>query len=225
MTWFDTVSVVWRKDMRIELRSKDTLVTLVLFALVMTMVFTFGFASDPQSNRRVFPSVLWANVLFCGTLGVGRTFAREARDGAFTALVLSPAHRGAILTAKTLVNLLLTLVVTALTTPILAVMLRVDLTPVMGVLSAQLLLGSLGFALVGTPLAVMAVNARFAEVLLPMVVFPLVAPVLIAGVTGTAAILGTIPEHDPRPWIQLMLGFDLVYLLGGQFLFDRMVTE
>jgi heme exporter protein B len=225
MNFAETLALVWRKDMRIELRSKDTLVTLVFFALVMTMVFTFGFANDPQTNLRVFPSVLWANILFCGTLGVGRTFAREARDGAFTALVLSPAHRGAILAAKTLVNLFLTLVVTALTTPILAVMLRVDLSAVAGLISAQLFLGAAGFALVGTPLAVMAVNARFAEVLLPMVVFPLVAPVLIAGVTGTASILGTIPEDDPRPWFQLMIGFDLVYLVGGQFLFDRMVTE
>ena len=99
------------------------------------------------------------------------------------------------------------------------------LTEVMGLVALQLFLGAAGFALVGTPLAVMAVNARFAEVLLPMVVFPLVAPVLIAGVTGTAAILGTIPENDPRPWFQLMLGFDLVYLVGGQFLFDKMVTE
>lgn len=225
MSFWQTVALVWGKDIRIELRSKDTLVTLIFFALVMTMVFTFGFASDPQTNLRVFPSVMWATVLFCGTLGVGRTFAREAKDGAFTALILSPAHRGAILTAKTLVNLLLTLVVTALTTPILAVMLRVDLTEVLGLIGLQLFLGAAGFALVGTPLAVMAVNARFAEVLLPMVVFPLVAPVLIAGVTGTAAILGTIPENDPRPWIQLMLGFDLVYLVGGQFLFDKMVTE
>jgi heme exporter protein B len=225
MNFWPTVALVWSKDIRVELRSKDTLVTLVLFALVLTMVFTFGFASDPQTNLRVFPSVMWACVLFCGTLGVGRTFAREARDGAFTALILSPAHRGAILTAKTLVNLVLTLIVTALTTPILAVMLRVDLTDVLGLVAGQLVLGAAGFALVGTPLAVMAVNARFAEVLLPMVVFPLVAPILIAGVTGTAAILGTIPENDPRPWFQLMLGFDLVYLVGGQFLFDKMVTE
>lgn len=225
MSFWQTVALVWTKDLRIELRSKDTLVTLFLFALVLTMVFTFGFASDPQTNLKVFPSVMWASVLFCGTLGVGRTFAREARDGAFTALVLSPAHRGAILSAKTLVNLVLTLFVTALTTPILAVMLRVDLTDVLGPVALQLLLGSAGFALVGTPLAVMAVNARFAEVLLPMVVFPLVAPVLIAGVTGTAALLGTVAENDPRPWFQLMLGFDLVYLVGGQFLFDKMVTE
>ncbi len=225
MTFLDTLLLVWGKDIRIELRSKDTLITLVLFALVMTMVFTFGFASDPESNRRVFPSVLWATVLFCGTLGVGRTFAREARDGAFTALVLSPAHRGGILAAKTLVNLVLTLAVTAISTPILAVMLRVDLSDIAGPVALQLLLGGAGFALVGTPLAVMAVNARFAEVLLPMVVFPLVAPVLIAGVTGTAALLGTIPEHDPGPWYQLMLGFDCVYLVGGQFLFGRMVTE
>lgn len=220
-----TVLLVLAKDLKTELRSKQTLAMMFLFSIVMTLVFAFGFASDPVTNGRVFPGVLWANTLFVGTLGMGRTFAREQLDGAFTALILSPAERGAILLAKMLANLILILFVMALVIPLLAVMLQVDLWPHLGLLSLQILLGALGFAVIGTPLAVMATNARFAEVLLPMVVFPLISPVLIAGVAGTGALLGTTIETDPMPWLKLNLAFDTLYGVGGLFLFERMVIE
>ena len=225
MTLGRTIAVLYRKDLRVELRAKDTLVMLGFFALVLVMVFTFGFSLDPATNRRVFPSIVWALLLFAGTLAVGRTFARESRDGAFTALVLSPAPRGGLLLAKTLVNVTLTTLVVALAVPVVAVMMRVDLMPVLLPVAAQLFLGAWGFALVGTPLAVMAVNARFAEVLLPMLVFPLVSPVLIAGVTATGATLGTIAADDPATFVRLMAAFDVVYAVGGYVLFERLLTE
>jgi heme exporter protein CcmB len=223
--YLDTLRGMLAKDLRIELRSKEVLFTLVLFGLVMVLVFAFGFASDEKTSRAVLPGILWATLLFSGTLGIGRTFGREARDGAFQALVLSPAPRSAVLLAKVTVNLALMLFVMALLTPVLAVMLRVDLSPCAGIIALQLTLGALGFAVVGTPLAVMAINARFAEVLLPLVVFPLAAPVLICGVNGTGAVLGTVIDPDPLPWLRMTAAFDAIYFAGGLFLFERMVTE
>lgn len=223
--YFGALFTVFAKDLRVELRAKETLFTLVLFGLVMTLLFSFGFASDPRTNRTVMPGILWTTLLFSGTLAVGRTFAREARDGAFAALVLSPAPRSAILLAKIAINVGLMAVVMGLLTPVLAVLLRVDLVHEAGIIALLLGLGGVGFAVVGTPLAVMAVNARFAEVLLPLVVFPLVSPVLIAGVNGTGAVLGTVVDVDPWPWIRLMGAFDAIYCAGGLFLFERMVTE
>lgn len=222
-----TATVLWvlKKDLQTELRSKQTLAMMGLFSVVMTLVFAFGFASDPQTNAKVFPGVLWANVLFVGTLGMGRTFAREQLDGAFTALILSPAERSAILLAKMITNLIIVLGVLLIVIPLLALMLQVDLTEHIGLLAVQIVLGAFGFAVVGTPLAVMATNARFAEVLLPMVVFPLVSPVLIAGVAGTGALLGTTIESDPYPWLKLNLAFDTLYAVGGLYLFERMVIE
>jgi heme exporter protein B len=223
--YFGVVSIVVGKDLRTELRSKETLATMLLFGLVLTMVFAFGFASDPATNRKVIPGALWASLLFTGTLGVGRTFAREAEHGAFAALILSPADRAALLLAKTVVNFLLSLMVMCVVTPLLAVLLRVDMMPHAGIIAAHLSLGALGFAVIGTPLAVMAVNARFAEVLLPMVVFPLVSPVLIAGVKGVSVALGTTAGTDPWSWVQFNAAFDLTFGLGGLFLFERLVTE
>ena len=198
---------------------------MLLFGMVLTFVFAFGFVSDPQTNLKVIPGALWCALLFTGALGVGRTFAREAEDGAFSALVLSPADRGAILLAKCLMNVLLITLVMALVTPCLAVMLRVDLTPYAGIIALQLGLGAIGFAAVGTPLAVMAVNARFAEVLLPMVVFPLLSPLVISGVKGTGVLLGVTIGDDPWSWMQFSVAYDLVFGVGGLLLFEKMVTE
>jgi len=223
--YFGVLAMVLAKDLRVELRSKETLATMLLFGLVLTFVFAFGFVNDPKTNLKVIPGALWCALLFTGALGVGRTFAREAKDGAFAALVLSPANRSAILLAKVLGNFVLVSLVMALVTPALAVMLRVDLTPHAGIIAAQLALGVLGFAVVGTPLAVMAVNARFAEVLLPMVVFPLLSPLLIAGVKGTGVLLGVTIGDEPWSWMQFSAAYVLVFGVGGLVLFEKMVTE
>jgi heme exporter protein B len=227
MSYVHAIRTVLAKDLRTELRNKETLATLLLFGGVLTFVLAFGLSNDPKLNRRIMPGAIWLALLFTGTLGVGRTFAREAEDGAFAALVLSPVPRGAILLAKILVNVLMTLTVIALVLPLLTMLLRVDLTGILGQLTLQLVLGAIGFAVIGTPLAVMAVNARFAEVLLPMVIFPLVVPVLIAGVKGTGVLLGTTfsATDAPTDWVLLMLAFDLVYGVGGLLLFERMVSE
>lgn len=223
--FLSVVGVVLAKDLRTELRSKQTLMTMAMFGLVLTFVFAFGFVADPATNKKVLPGALWASLLFTGTLGVGRTFAREAELGAFAALVLSPADRAAVLLGKMLGNLAMSIVVMVLVVPLMALMLRVDITGTAAIIALQLLLGALGFAVVGTPLAVMAVNARFAEVLLPIVVFPLVTPVLIAGVKGTGIALGTTIGEDAWGWVQFIAAFDVAFGVGGLFLFERMVTE
>ena len=133
-----------------------------------------------------FPGVLWGCVFFTAALGVGRTLLVR-RKGAFTALVLSPGDRAGLLVAKMVVNCLLSFVTVVVVFPLLVMLLDVKLIdpdglPVAGIICAQLGSGLVGFSVVATPLAVMAVNARFAEVLLPLIIFPMVTPILIAGV-------------------------------------------
>ena len=217
--------VILEKDLRVELRSKETLATISLFGAVLSFIFAFGFIGDPQKNLTVLPGILWTALLFTGSLGVGRTFAREQENSAFTALALSPVPRSSILAAKVTLNFLLSASALLLTTPLVALLLHVDLTPYFFELCLFLSLGALGFALVGTPLAVMAVSARFPEVLLPMVVFPLMTPILICGVRGCGALFGTSVDLSYEPWLQMMTAFDLTMGAGGFFLFDWMVSE
>ncbi|MBU0552294.1 heme exporter protein CcmB [Myxococcota bacterium] len=224
--WLSVFWAILAKDLRVELRSKQTLAMMTLFGFVLTAILAYGLVSDPATNRVVYPGALWIALLFTGALGIGRTFAQEAAFDAFSALVLSPAPREAILLAKILGNLLLILMVMALVAPLIAVMLHLNFTgEEAGLVALHLLLSALGFVVVGTPLAVMATSARFAEVLLPLVVFPLVSPVLISGVKGVGVALGTTTGDDPWSWIQLTLAFDVVYGAGGLLLFSKMVSE
>ena len=216
---------ILEKDLRVELRTKETLATVTLFGVVLTFLFAFGFIGDPATNLAVTPGVLWAGLLFSGALSIGRTFAREQENSAFTALALSPTPRSAILAAKVLINISIMLTVMLVITPLLAVLMHIDLYNHIFGLSVLLSLSAIGFALVGTPLAVMAVGARFPEVLLPMVVFPLITPVMICGVRGSAALLGTSVDQDYMAWAQMILAFDLMTGVGAFFLFDWMVSE
>lgn len=225
LTFWGAVGTVLAKDFRTELRSKQTLVTMLFFGLVLVFVFAFGFVNDAAANRRAYPGALWGALLFTGSLCVGRTFARESEADAFSALMLAPVDRSAVLLAKMIFNALLIILVMALVAPVLAMMLRVDIMSHGGMIAALIALGCAGFSVVGTPMAVLAVNARFAEVLLPMVVFPMVTPVIIAGVKGTGVLLGTTIGNDVSPWIQFLGAYVLCFALAGVFLFDRMVTE
>ena len=223
--YLGTFWTVLGNDLRTEWRAKETFLTMLLFGTVLAFVFAFGFTNDPVTNRRILPGALWGALFFTGALGVGRTFAREAEDGAFAALILSPASRSAILLAKMVTNMVLIALVMVLVVPLLAIMLRVDVSAELPMLAALLATGTVGFSVVATPLAVMAVSARFPEVLLPIVVFPMVTPVLIAGVNATGITLGTAIGDTPWPWMQFMWGFAIIFGILGLGLFDRMVTE
>ena len=217
--------IILKKDLKVELRNKEIFATLGLFGLVLSFIFAFGFIGDPKTNLAVIPGILWSGLLFTGALSIGRTFSREQENQVFTALLLSPASRTALLNAKILINLILMIGSMILITPLIALLLHVDLTPYLGPLSLFLVLSCIGFAIVGTPLAVMAINARFPEVLLPMIVFPLITPILICGVRGCTALFGTSTEIEYWSWIKLILAFDLTMWVGGFLLFDRMLEE
>ena len=225
VSFWTALWVILEKDARTELRSKETLATVTLFGVVLTFIFAFGFVGDPAKNLSVTPGVLWTALLFTGSLCIGRTFAREQENSAFTALALSPIPRSAILAAKVLINIAVMVMVMTLITPLLAILLHIDLSPNASGLALLLGLSTVGFSLIGTPLAIMAVGARFPEVLLPMVVFPLVTPILICGVRGAAALLGTSVDVNYLSWAQLILAFDMLIGVGSFFLFDWMVSE
>ena len=126
-TAFAALWLLLRKDLRVELRAKDTLFTLALFSAVLAFLFAFSLVGDPLSNRRILPGALWASQLFIGALTVGRSFSRETEDGAFTALLLSPCPRWALLMAKLIGNFLLISLASALLCPLLSALLNVSL--------------------------------------------------------------------------------------------------
>lgn len=223
--YLSSLQLLLRKDLQLELRSKQTIMTMLLFGVVLTFLYAIGFETNPDVNRKVFPGIVWGALLFTGALGVGRTFSREAATGAFEALVLSGLPRSCLLLSKFLVNVLLVLLVMMIVVPLFSVLLRVDLTGVEMILVLQMIVGSIGFNAVATPLSVIAIGAKFPEVLLPVVIFPLVTPILISGVKGTGVLLGVMIGDSPWGWMSFSAAFSVVFLTIGILLFEKLVTE
>ena len=212
LDFWGALTLLMRKEFRLELRSKQTLITMLMFGVVLTFMYSIGFETDPGTNRKVFS-------------GVGRSFAHESSSGVFDALMLAPLPRSAILVSKLLVNVILMSIVMIVVIPLFAVMLRVEIADVLPMLSLQVFVGIVGFCSIATPVSVIGTTARFPEVLLPMVVFPLITPVLIAGVKGTGVLLGTAIGDSPLGWVYFTAAFSTVFLTLGVLLFDKLVTE
>ena len=223
-----TFLVVLGNDIRAEARSRQTVVTMVLFGIVLATVFAFGFTSEPKINRNTFPGILWGCLFFTSVLGVGRTFFREAEDGAFHALVLSPADRGGILMAKVVMNTVLAMLVMAVILPLLVVLLNVELVDpkgdsIVGLVCLQLVSGD--FLYLGRNTARSdGGDGPFLQVCF-MLIFPMVTPVLVAGVASTGIALGTSLGDSPWTWLQVIWGIGAVFGALGMVLFERMVTE
>jgi heme exporter protein B len=199
------------KDLLIELRSKDTWVTMAAFALMV--VFLFAFAVDPYRFRvgPVFPGILWLSFLFAGMLAVGRGFEHEVQSDAMVGLVMAPGDRLAIFAAKLTTGFVFMVGMEAVMTPVFFALFNQpwpDDWPLLGLLLA---LGALGFVGVGTLFGAIAANTRAGNVLLPVLLVPFGVPVLILAVEATAAVLHA-GSGSPWPWVHALMAYDLLFL-------------
>lgn len=223
------VSTAWlvaRKDLTIEVRSREILYTTLFFAVSCVLVFAFSFVRDGRALDGAAAGILWIAIAFSGTLAVGRTFERERQSETLRALLLAPADRPAVYTGKLLGLVLLLGAVEAALVPIIGLLFRAPVFARPALLAALLAAGTLGFAAVGTLFAAMLARARSRDVLLPIVLYPITVPVIIAGVRGTAALFQ--PEIDvpvARMWIGMLAAFDAVFLTLALWTFEPVMTE
>ena len=226
MSSLATVWVILQKDIVTELRTREVVATMGLFALLMVVIFAFAFPIDLRTAKVVTPGIVWVVVLFSGTLGLGRVFDREREANGMNALLLCPGGAQSVYLAKVLGVILFTVLVELVTLPVAFLFLGVSV-PVegLGLLIAALALGTVGFALIGTLFAGMLASTRLRDVLVPVVVYPVVVPVLIAGVELTSIAPGHgMPDNTGR-WLQLMGGFDLLYAAIAPWVFARAMTR
>jgi heme exporter protein B len=215
-------SAILRKDLLLEYRRRELVVSMGVFGLLTLVVFSFAF--DLAENiREVGPGALWVAVFFAGTLNVGRTVVLERERGAWEGLLLAPLEPGALYAAKLLGNVLFMLLVEAVLLPAFAALYNLPvLDPyVVGLLA----LGTVGFAAVGTLFSALLANSRAREVMLPVLAFPVLTPVLIATVEATLQRLNPTPALGQRPWGWLLLAFDLLFVAAGYVLFDYVLEE
>jgi len=215
-------AVVW-KDLAAELRSRELLSGMLVFALLVILIFNFALELDLATRQTVTSGVLWVTFAFAGTLGLNRSMAVERDRGCLDGLLLAPVDRSALYFGKALGNLAFMLIVEAIVLPAYSLLYNVNLfhPGLVGVV----LLGSIGYAAVGTLLASMAVQARTRDVLLPILLFPVVLPVLISAVKATNAVLLGLEAAELWPWLNLLIAYDVIFTAAAFMLFEYVVEE
>jgi heme exporter protein CcmB len=226
LTFVRTVWLITRKDLRIEMRSREIVYTTVFFAVSCVLVFAFGLVRDGRALEHAAAAVLWIAIAFSGTLALGRAFERERQSETLRALMMAPIDRPALYVGKLLGVLVLLAAVEAIVVPLVAFMFQAPLFRHPLLMLGLIATGTIGFAAVGTLFAAMLVRARSRDVLLPVLLYPITIPVIIAGVRGTAALLQ--PEVDvpmARAWLSLLLFFDAVFITLALWVFEPVMTE
>jgi heme exporter protein B len=215
-----------RKDLTVEVRSREIVYTTVFFALSCVLVFAFALVKEGRPLEDAAAGILWIAIAFAGTLALGRTFERERHTETLRALMLAPADRPAIYVGKLLGILALLAVVELVLVPLVGLLFHASFEASPFWLVALLATGTLGFVSVGTLFAAMLVRARSRDVLLPILLYPITIPVIIAGVRGTAALLQTPPDQAmARFWTALLVFFDIVFITLSLWTFEPLMTE
>ncbi len=215
-------AVIW-KDLTAELRSRELLGAMLVFALLVILIFNFALELDIRTRQSVTAGVLWVTFAFAGTLGLNRAMAVERERGCLDGLLLAPVDRSALFFGKALGNLLFMLIVAAIILPVYSLLYNVNLFR--PALAGVIGLGSIGYVIVGTLFSAMAVQARTRDLLLPILLFPVVLPVLIAAVRATDSILLAIPIAEVRGWFNLLIVYDLLFTAVAIMTFDYVVEE
>ena len=221
--------IVWlvlRKDLTVEVRSLEIAYTTLFFAVSSVLVFAFALVREGRAPEGGAPGILWIAIAFAGTLALGRAFERERQAETLRALLLAPAPRPAIYVGKLLGILALLLATEIILLPLIALFFQAPLFAHPFWLAAVLLTGTLGFAAVGTLFAAMLVRVRSRDVLLPVLLYPITVPVIIAGVRATDVLLQ--PELETalvRFWVALLIAFDVVFVTLALWTFEPLMTD
>ncbi len=217
-------ALIW-KDLQIELRTKETLASLLLLGLLILLVLSFAF--DPTSELRATaaPGVIWVAVIFAGTLGMNRSLLHEREHDCLHGLLLAPLDRGTIFLAKTAGNLLFMLAAECVVVPTFVFFFNLPLGFTVLRLAPVLLLGLLGFAAIGTLFAAISLRTRAREVMLPLLMLPLAAPLFIAAIQTSAQLLAGESLGAVTHWLHLLAAFDAVFLVVGWLSFEYVVEQ
>lgn len=216
--------IVW-KDVTHELRSKETVISMCVFSFLVIVIFNFAFPLGVGGADWIAPGILWVAFIFSGLLGMGRSFGVEKDKGSLQGLLLCPVGRGTIYLGKMMGNFIFMSVMEAFTLAIFFLLFNVNPFFILIPLVLIIALGTMGFVAVGTIFSAMSANTKARDVMLSMLVFPIVVPVLIASIQATGKILQGKPLSDIYPWLKILVGFDLAFLLISYLAFQFVVEE
>lgn len=217
-------AILLTKELRLEFRTRELLNMTVVFALIVVVLFSVTFEPTVAESRRFGPGLLWIAFLFAGSLMLHPSFAREQSNDTLDALRMAPVSSFAILLGKMAANFVFMALAEIVLVPIFAVLYNVSLSGVALRLVVVFVLGTLGLVITGTVFSAISSHARMRELLLPLLLLPILAPLLIACVEATASLLSEQPELD-RTWVTFLAGFDIVFLTASWLLCDHLLEE
>lgn len=224
MTTPRAAAILLAKELRLELRTRELLSATIVFALLVVVLFSFAFDPTAAESRRYGPGLLWIAFLFAGSLLLNPSFAREQSNDTLDALRLAPISNFALLLGKMLANFIFMSIAEVILVPIFAVLYNISLSGIISRLAVILILGTLGMVITGTVFSAISAHARMRELLLPLLLLPILAPLLIASVEATSSLFSLEPSFD-RTWAAFLAGFDIVFFTASWLLCDYLVEE
>ena len=217
-------AILW-KDLQHEWRSRELVLVMALFSLLVIILFSFALGVHPDDPEAVASALMWIAFSFAGILGLNRSLALERENRSLQALLLSPVDRSWIYLAKAVGNLTFILVVELAVFPLTLLAFNVEFPVHWGITSVVLFLGAAGFTAVGTLLAGIASGTRVRDWLLPLLLFPVEVPVLISSVKATWILLSGRPVDEVWIWVQILVVFDVIFLVISLLAFEHVVEE
>jgi heme exporter protein B len=224
MFWKAAWAVVW-KDVLAEIRTREALISMLVFSLLVIVMFNFAFEPGTETVREMAPGILWVAFIFAGVLGLNKSFVGEKENDCIQGLLLSPADRSAIYLGKMISNVIFMGVVEAIALPAFAIFFNYNIAPVLPRLILVIILATVGFSSVGTLFSAMSVNTRAREVMLPVLMFPVVVPVLISAVKATGKILASRPVAEYASWMKILVAFDVIFIVASVLTFEYVLEE
>ncbi|RMF57717.1 MAG: heme ABC transporter permease CcmB [Calditrichaeota bacterium] len=217
-------AVLW-KDLLSEFRTKEMIVSMLVFSLMVALIFNFSFPTGSEFIRGAFPGILWMTFIFASLLGMNRSFVYEVDKGCLQGLMIAPIDRMVIYLSKLVVNFIFISLVEFITLPIFSIFFDVDVLPALGQLLLVVVLSTVGLAVVGTLFSAISVNTKTREVMLPILHLPVSVPILISAVEATRAIFQNGSWGEVWGWLKLLIVFDAIFLVVALWTFEYVIEE
>ncbi len=224
MGFVGQVVTVASKDLMLELRSRERIVSMLTLAVLIAVVFSFALDASVRA-KSIAGAMIWITILFAGMLGLGRSFSQERDQDTMTGVLLAPIDRGAFFLGKTAANLALLLVVDIVLVPVYGLFFQIDLWTSIGGLAIVVFLASVGFIVLGTLFSAMAAHSRLGDSLLPVLLLPLMIPVVFFATRSTQLLLVGRPLAEVMGSVKVLLAFDLIFLIVCTLVFGSVVEE
>ena len=219
-----SATIAW-KDLRSEIRSKETLNASLSFAIVILLLFSFAFQPDSEEIQVMSGGLLWLVFAFAGALVVNRSFSRDLPNDCLDALIASPISGSALFLGKAVANYVILLTLEMVSLPIFGIFYNVDWTRQFWPLMMTVALATWGISVVGTMFSAMTVNLRLRELMLPMLVYPILIPCLLGAIELSAKLVAGAPlAGDMYLWLRVLVGFDIIYTALSLALVDTVLV-